>query len=220
MGSLCYYLWYSDWNIPKITKWYSILEPEWENANMWIWMRWSNNCRNILTTKHYKQNMGKHVFFCRIQFWCHNHVLNTSTDFCHADFETANGPRELIFHLHRQLDNICEDCYNLYKEADVHQFCRYVWHTWIHCMYKTKVCLKTSPDTHHNPRADCFSTSYFQRCLQVRFGCLLFEVKKQITSAHRPCSSRRIASSTWSRSSAARDSTLVPLVKTPAESWR
>merc|ERR1712001_760986 len=41
--------------------------------------------------------------------------------------------------IYTQLDNICEDCYNLYKEADVHQFCR----------------------------ADCFSTSYFQRCLQA-----------------------------------------------------
>ena len=26
--------------------------------------------------------------------------------------------------IYTQLDNICEDCYNLYKEPDVHQMCR------------------------------------------------------------------------------------------------
>jgi len=41
--------------------------------------------------------------------------------------------------IYTQLDNICEDCYNLYKEADVHQLCR----------------------------ADCFSSTYFQTCLQA-----------------------------------------------------
>merc|ERR1712150_160920 len=38
-----------------------------------------------------------------------------------------------------QLEDICEDCYNLYKEPDVHQLCR----------------------------ADCFSTAYFPKCLQA-----------------------------------------------------
>jgi len=51
-------------------------------------------------------------------------------DECRGKYDTS---------IYTQLDNICEDCYNLYKEADVHQFCR----------------------------ADCFSTSYFQRCLQA-----------------------------------------------------
>lgn len=51
-------------------------------------------------------------------------------DECRGKYDTS---------IYTQLDNICEDCYNLYKEPDVHQFCR----------------------------ADCFSTSYFQKCLQA-----------------------------------------------------
>jgi len=51
-------------------------------------------------------------------------------DECRGKYDTS---------IYTQLDNICEDCYNLYKEADVHQFCR----------------------------ADCFSTGYFQKCLQA-----------------------------------------------------
>jgi len=49
---------------------------------------------------------------------------------CRGKYDTA---------IYTQLDNICEDCYNLYKEADVHQLCR----------------------------VDCFSSSYFQTCLQA-----------------------------------------------------
>jgi hypothetical protein len=37
------------------------------------------------------------------------------------------------------LNRVCEDCYNLYKEPEVHGLCR----------------------------SGCFSTSYFQRCLQA-----------------------------------------------------
>eukprot|EP00096_Caligus_rogercresseyi_P010612 TRINITY_DN3941_c0_g1_i1.p1 TRINITY_DN3941_c0_g1~~TRINITY_DN3941_c0_g1_i1.p1 ORF type:complete len:149 (-),score=29.66 TRINITY_DN3941_c0_g1_i1:560-1006(-) len=37
-----------------------------------------------------------------------------------------------------QLDRICEDCYNLYKDAEVHGFCR----------------------------SNCFSTQTFKQCLQ------------------------------------------------------
>ena len=28
--------------------------------------------------------------------------------------------------IYTTLDNICEDCYNLYKDSDVHHMCRYV----------------------------------------------------------------------------------------------
>ena len=28
--------------------------------------------------------------------------------------------------IYTTLDNICEDCYNLYKEPDIHSMCRYV----------------------------------------------------------------------------------------------
>merc|ERR1719378_565259 len=38
-----------------------------------------------------------------------------------------------------QLENICEDCYNLYKEPDVHQLCR----------------------------SDCFGSSFFKQCLEA-----------------------------------------------------
>ena len=34
---------------------------------------------------------------------------------CHGKYDPS---------IYTQLDNICEDCYNLYKEPDVHQFCR------------------------------------------------------------------------------------------------
>jgi len=63
-------------------------------------------------------------------------------DECRGKYDTS---------IYTTLDNICEDCYNLYKEADVHQFCR----------------------------ADCFSTSYFQRCLQA----LLLEEDRYINMA-------------------------------------
>eukprot|EP00090_Calanus_glacialis_P022637 TRINITY_DN34926_c0_g1_i1.p1 TRINITY_DN34926_c0_g1~~TRINITY_DN34926_c0_g1_i1.p1 ORF type:complete len:124 (+),score=33.23 TRINITY_DN34926_c0_g1_i1:3-374(+) len=53
--------------------------------------------------------------------------------------------------IYTQLDNICEDCYNLYKEPDVHQMCR----------------------------AECFSSSYFQRCLQA----LLLEEERFLSMA-------------------------------------
>lgn len=93
---------------------------------------------------------------------------------------------------------------------------------------KYNFSLKTFPDT-YNPRADCFSTSYFQRCLQVMpiavlavlavrrctrctrcTSCTSCTRPRQIISARRPCYLRRIASWTWSRSSDERDSTLVP----------
>merc|ERR1711990_346596 len=51
-------------------------------------------------------------------------------DECRGRYDTA------IF---TTLDNICEDCYNLYKEPDIHSMCR----------------------------ADCFSSGYFQYCLQA-----------------------------------------------------
>ncbi|XP_023328149.1 ion transport peptide [Eurytemora carolleeae] len=38
-----------------------------------------------------------------------------------------------------QLENICEDCYNLYKEPDVHQLCR----------------------------SECFGSSFFKQCLEA-----------------------------------------------------
>jgi len=41
--------------------------------------------------------------------------------------------------IYTTLDNICEDCYNLYKEPDIHSMCR----------------------------ADCFSSASFQHCLQA-----------------------------------------------------
>jgi len=64
-------------------------------------------------------------------FPLHNSKRNGGMpDECRGKYDTA---------IYTQLDNICEDCYNLYKEADVHQACR----------------------------ADCFSTAYFQRCLQA-----------------------------------------------------
>merc|ERR1712241_970856 len=72
-------------------------------------------------------------------------------DECRGKYDTS---------IYTQLDNICEDCYNLYKEADVHQF------------WQTALVQVTSKD------------------------------------ASRPCSLKRIASSTWSRSSAERDSAL------------
>merc|ERR1719464_2598597 len=51
-------------------------------------------------------------------------------DECRGRYDTA------IF---TTLDNICEDCYNLYKEPDIHSMCR----------------------------ADCFSSASFQHCLQA-----------------------------------------------------
>merc|ERR1712165_138370 len=51
-------------------------------------------------------------------------------DECRGRYDTA---------IYTTLDNICEDCYNLYKEPDVHSMCR----------------------------ADCFSSGYFQYCLQA-----------------------------------------------------
>lgn len=32
------------------------------------------------------------------------------------------GPQEIL----NQLGRICEDCYNLYKDAEVHGYCRFV----------------------------------------------------------------------------------------------
>merc|ERR1711923_202123 len=51
-------------------------------------------------------------------------------DECRGRYDTA---------IYTTLDNICEDCYNLYKEPDIHSMCR----------------------------ADCFSSAYFQNCLQA-----------------------------------------------------
>jgi len=65
------------------------------------------------------------------EFPVHNSKRNGGMpEECRGKYDTS---------IYTQLDNICEDCYNLYKEADVHQLCR----------------------------ADCFSSSYFQTCLQA-----------------------------------------------------
>merc|ERR1712088_192435 len=51
--------------------------------------------------------------------------------------EECHGKHDTTMYI--QLNNICEDCYNLYKDPEVHTFCR----------------------------ADCFSTSFFQNCCQA-----------------------------------------------------
>ena len=68
-------------------------------------------------------------------------------DECRGRYDTA------IF---TTLDNICEDCYNLYKEPDIHSMCR------------------SEVEDNQNYikailfyRADCFSSGYFQYCLQA-----------------------------------------------------
>ena len=71
---------------------------------------------------------------------------------CRGRYDTA---------IYTQLDNICEDCYNLYKEPDVHSYCRsarssVVTLTFMHELY-----------LYGHDREDCFSSSYFQRCLQA-----------------------------------------------------
>ena len=38
-----------------------------------------------------------------------------TTGSCRGKYNTA---------IYTQLDNICEDCYNLYKDPDVHHMCR------------------------------------------------------------------------------------------------
>jgi len=73
--------------------------------------------------------LGKYPAYS--DFPVHNSKRNGGMpDECRGRYDTS---------IYTQLDNICEDCYNLYKEADVHSFCR----------------------------GDCFSSSYFQRCLQA-----------------------------------------------------
>ena len=146
--------------------------------------------------------MGSHIFVlqdCILVSQSQAECLKTNV--YHADFLVVSElQNELISYYtlsvyHLQLDNICEDCYNRYKEADVHQFCR-----------QNKTSLETSYA--QNLRADCFSTSYFQRCLQVRLKTAFYTRPIQIIPTCRPCSLKRIASSTWSRSSAERDSAL------------
>ena len=66
---------------------------------------------------------------------------------CRGRYDTA---------IYTQLDNICEDCYNLYKEPDVHSYCRSG-----RCSVVTLLYL------YGHDREDCFSSSYFQRCLQA-----------------------------------------------------
>jgi len=51
-------------------------------------------------------------------------------DECRGKYDTS---------MYTQLDNICEDCYNLYKEVSIHHACK----------------------------ADCFSSSSFKTCLQA-----------------------------------------------------
>ena len=60
--------------------------------------------------------------------------------------------------IYTTLDNICEDCYNLYKEPDIHSMCRYV-EAMLCCCCLSVVILCC--------RADCFSSASFQHCLQA-----------------------------------------------------
>jgi hypothetical protein len=70
--------------------------------------------------------------------------------------------------IYTQLNNICEDCYNLFKEPDVHQLCRqtewlflyinyYLQFGWLDFFY---VVFSLS-------RSDCYSSSYFKQCLDA-----------------------------------------------------
>merc|ERR1711892_995411 len=64
-------------------------------------------------------------------FPVHNSKRNGGMpDECRGKYDTS---------IYTQLDNICEDCYNLYKEVGIHQACK----------------------------ADCFSSPGFQTCLQA-----------------------------------------------------
>ena len=44
--------------------------------------------------------------------------------------------------IYTQLNNICDDCYNLFKEPDVHQLCRSA--TVDYCMYIYRNRIKTN----------------------------------------------------------------------------
>merc|ERR550532_293052 len=74
------------------------------------------------------------LFLCLLTFvipLCTNSlVFRKRSGSCRGKYNTA---------IYTQLDNICEDCYNLYKDPDVHHMCR----------------------------ADCFSTDFFRGCLEA-----------------------------------------------------
>ena len=70
-------------------------------------------------------------------------------DECRGRYDTA---------IYTTLDNICEDCYNLYKEPDIHSMCRYIVRVLL--FSSCFACFISS-------RADCFSSAYFQNCLQA-----------------------------------------------------
>jgi hypothetical protein len=70
--------------------------------------------------------------------------------------------------IYTQLNNICEDCYNLFKEPDVHQLCRQT-----ECFYIYVKIIIFSMDgwifyvVFSLSRSDCYSSSYFKQCLDA-----------------------------------------------------
>ena len=73
---------------------------------------------------------------------------------CRGKYNTA---------IYTQLDNICEDCYNLYKDPDVHHMCRYSVDTTIDIFTIVYKYINIK----YMFRADCFSTDFFRGCLEA-----------------------------------------------------
>ena len=69
-----------------------------------------------------------------------------------------------------QLDGICEDCYNLYREPEVHSLCRYSL-----IRHQTRQSEDNSFTSLYKNRKDCFSSDTFKQCLQS----LLLEKESQ-----------------------------------------
>merc|ERR1712037_922977 len=77
----------------------------------------------------------------------------------------------------------------------------------------------TLPFTHSWTTSARTVTTSTKRQTSISFAGQTVLVQVTSRGASRPCCLRRTASSTWSRSSGERDSSLVPLVK-PSEIWR
>ena len=69
-----------------------------------------------------------------------------------------------------QLDGICEDCYNLYREPEVHSLCRYSL-----IRHQTRKSENNPFTSLCKNRKDCFSSDTFKQCLQS----LLLEKESQ-----------------------------------------
>ena len=73
-----------------------------------------------------------------------------------------------------KLENLCDQCYEMYKIPEIHHLCRYLNYLILQCL-KYKEALKKF---FFFGRSDCFQSDYFQSCVSA----LMLKEKQEVYS--------------------------------------